>query len=153
MTLFHRAAIFVFTASLAIAADLSVGTWKFNPEKSKVRKPEDWKGRMTMIANGPTPDSVITKTGKTESSGPVYGKEVVVYYNGKEMPGAMPGTSLVSTKINDREWMQITKRGGKEYGHTKTTLSADSNTRTAVVHSTDAKGTGYDEVRVFDRVK
>jgi len=153
MTLIHRAAIFVFTASLAMGADLSIGTWKFNPEKSKVRKPEDWKGRITVIANGPTADSVITKTGTTESSGPVFGKEVVVYYNGKEMPGAFPGTSLISTKVNDREWMQINKRGGKEYGHTKTTLSADSKTRTAEVHSTDAKGAAYDEMRVFDRVK
>ncbi len=153
MTLIHRATIFMFTASLALAADLSVGTWKFNAEKSKVRKPEDWKGRVTVISNGPTPDSVVTKTGKTESSGPVFGKEVVVYYNGKEMPGAMPGTALISTKVNDHEWMQINKRGGKEYGHTKTTLSADLNTRTAEVHSTDAKGAPYDEVRVFDRVK
>ncbi len=153
MKLCKIAFLSVVAVSMAVAGDLSVGTWKFNSEKSKVRKQEDWKGRMTVIANGPTANSVMTKTGKMEATGPVYGKENLVKYDGAEAAGSTPGVTIINTKVNDREWAQISKRGGKESGKSKTVLSADGNTRTVYVHGTDSKGATFEETRVFDRVK
>lgn len=53
--------------------------------------------------------------GKMEAIGPVYGKENLVKYDGAAA-GSTPGVTMINTKVNDREWAQISKRGGKESG-------------------------------------
>jgi len=113
-----RPTILVSCALLLIglgrAEDLLVGNWKFNPEKSKVDRPENFKGaRQHIVSVGPNAvqltETRIGPDGKLQSG--VY----IFTYDGKEHTWA-DGTRITYVRPDDRHVRGTLKKNGHSTG-------------------------------------
>jgi hypothetical protein len=130
-----------------------VGTWKLNVAKSKYDP-------------GPAPKS-LTRTVVAQGEGVKYAFEGVaadgkpisygfsVNFDGKDNPinGSIPsGADTISAKrVDPNHFVATLKKGGKEIGISRVTISADGKTTT--VDSTGATATGAKahDVQVYDK--
>lgn len=130
-----------------------VGTWKLNVEKSKYDP-------------GPKPTS-LTRTVEAQGDGLKYtfagvaadGKPIAygftVQFDGKDYPvtGSMPsGADSVSGKrINSNHYEATLKKGGKEVGKSKVSISKDGKVTTVDSTGTTATGGKAHDVQVYDK--
>ena len=131
-----------------------VGTWKLNVEKSK-------------FDPGPGPKSLTRKVEALGSDGVKYTFEGVaadgkplsygfsVHFDGKDNPisGSIPnGADTISAKMTgSHHFVAILKKGGKEIGTSKVSVSEDGKTTTVEVTGTNAAGAKTHDVQVFDK--
>ena len=152
---FVAISLFAVVSASAVRAQSNplTGTWKLNLEKSKYEP-------------GPAPKS-LTRTVDANADGAKYSFEGVtadgkamaysfsVKFDGKEAPitGSMPnGADVISAKrTDDHHYVATIKKGGKEIGMSKVTVSADGKTTTVDSTGTTASGTKVHEVQVFDK--
>lgn len=139
----------VMLASALIAADPSVGTWKINIEKSKLRNPEAWKGR-GMIIEATGPDSYKVTFERPKADGTIDRTTDVVSLDGKENPTSQ-GSVRVSKRIDARHTYDIFKKDGKEVGSLDSVISPDGKTMTNHSKTVDANGKEQEDFRVFDK--
>jgi len=130
-----------------------VGTWKLNVAKSKFEP-------------GPGPKS-LTRTVAAQGEGVKYtfdgvaadGKQLSygfsVNFDGKDNPinGSIPsGADTISAKKTDANHFVATlKKGGKEIGISRVTVSADGKTTTVESTGTNAAGAKTHDVQVYDK--
>lgn len=138
-------------AAPALSADLPVGTWKKNLEKSRSPYPGPVQNELMMLQS-PDPNTLhltfvrISKDGRMETS------EDVRTYDGKErLCRALPGFTSVSERVGDRAARTIIRKDGKQVMLIMATLSADERVITAETKGVDPKGKPFEIVDVFDR--
>ena len=131
-----------------------VGTWKLNVEKSK-------------FDPGPGPKSLTRKVEALGSDGVKYTFEGVaadgkplsygfsVHFDGKDnlISGTIPnGADTIAAKMTDSHHFVATlKKGGKEIGTSKVSVSEDGKTATVESTGTNAAGAKVHDVQVFDK--
>jgi hypothetical protein len=143
----------VGTSALQAQSNSLVGTWKLNAAKSK-------------FDPGPAPKSLTRKV-EAEGDGVKYtfegegadGKPLSygfsVKFDGKDNPimGSMPsGADTISAKRIDANTYEATlKKGGKEIGKAKVTVSKDGKVTTVDSKGTTAAGAKTHDVQVYDK--
>jgi hypothetical protein len=151
------AAITVFALVSAFAAQAQsnplVGTWKLNLDKSKYDP-------------GPAPKSLVRKV-EVAGDGVKYTFEGVaadgkplsysfsVKFDEKDNPvmgNAPNGADTISaTRTDAHHYTAILKKGGKEVGTSKVTVSDDGKTTTVDATGTNLAGVKVHDVQVYDK--
>lgn len=140
----------VGAAPLARAADLNVGTWKFNAEKSKGALFKS--GTSIIEADGD--DGVKVTVDAAGTDGTRYQWSFKAKYDGKDNPvtGNSPfGNVVAITRVDAHTTKVTTKRDGKVSATQTMVVSADGKTRTLTTKGTDAKGMPVASTTVYDR--
>lgn len=138
------------SAIVMLAADNSVGTWKFNPAKSK--NASQMKARTDVRES--TPDGGIKVTRTEEPSQGVSSNATFSYkYDGKDYPAS--GTrfdTISSKKVDANTWTwEVKKTGGKYHQTGKNVISKDGKTLTQTFKGTDADGKPVHGTNVYDK--
>jgi hypothetical protein len=144
---------FAASATLRAQANPLLGTWKLNVTKSKFDPGPGYKSlTRTVEAQG---DGVkYTFDGVSGDGKPVaYGFSV--NFDGKDNPvtGSMPsGADTISAKrIDSNHYVATQKKGGKEVGISKVTVSKDGKITTVDATGTTASGAKSHDVQVYDK--
>ena len=156
-----RALRFAVITLLAVAGSSAVraqsnplvGTWKLNLTKSKYSPgPMPKSLTRTVEANG---DGVkYTFAGVAADGTPIsYGFSAT--FDGKDNPvsGSMPsGADTISAKrIDANHYVATLKKGGKDVGTSKVTVSKDGKVTTVDAAASTAGGAKEHDVQVFDK--
>lgn len=142
-------AILAASASLALAADATLGTWKLDEAKSKLATA----AKNSTVVYAASGDSVkITVDGVDKDGKPAH-NEWTGKYDGKDYPvtGDPNSDTRAYTKVDDHTLTFNAKKGGKVTVNGKVSISADGKTRTVSVTSTDASGKTSDSTAVYNR--
>ena len=135
-------------AGTLFAADPQVGTWKINIEKSKLRNPAAWKGRMMIVEQvGPETYRITFETPNAKGG---MDKRVDVRSPKENPVDGSPGeTTIVQTIDGHRS--TILKKDGKEIGKLDGAISPDGKTQTNTVRGVGNDGKAFEEIRVWDK--
>jgi len=141
------------SSALQAQSNPLVGTWKLNLTKSKYDP-------------GPMPKS-LTRTVEAQGDGVKYtfegvaddGKPIAygfsVKFDGKDNPasGSMPSAadSISAKRIDGHHYVATLKKGGKEVGTSKVTVSKDGKVTTVDSTGTTASGAKEHDVQVYDK--
>jgi uncharacterized protein (DUF2147 family) len=137
------------TAAGSFAANPYIGTWKFNDAKSKMRPEVTRNATVTYAEQG---DYIKVTTDGTNS-----GKRIRTLWVGKFDGRAYPmkGSPFYNAAgmrlVNEHTVFIQGLKDGKVMWWGTITLSKDGKTRTALLHSTDAKGKRLTIKKVYDR--
>jgi hypothetical protein len=129
------------------------GVWKANIAKSK-------------YSPGPAPKSATISTTAEAGGGfktineqvPATGAparfEITYKFDGKDnkINGTNPNADMQSyTRVDDRNWTVVSKKGGKVTLTSKVAVAADGKTRTTTQTGTDAQGRAVNNVIVYEK--
>lgn len=131
----------------------ALGTWKLNVAKSKftgVPAPKEL--TRALDADG---DSVKYTFAGTAADGSSVAYSFTLKYDGKDYPveGTAPGgfDQIAITKVNAHTYTVVQKRGGKQAGSGKVTVSKDGKTTTVVLKYTGADGKSASTTSLYDK--
>jgi len=148
-------AVLVFSGSAALRAQSSplVGTWKLNVTKSKFDPGPGYKSlTRTVEAQG---DGVKYSFEGVAADGKPVAYGFSVKFDGKDNPitGSMPsGTDTISAKrLDSNHYVATQKKGGKDIGTSKVTVSKDGKVTTVDATGTTASGAKSHDVQVYDK--
>jgi hypothetical protein len=134
---------------VSAATDPNVGTWKFNPEKSKSAIV---KGGTAVIE--PAGDAVKVTVDLVGTDGTPLKWSFTAAYDGKDsaVTGNSPfGNTVAMTRVDDHTTKVTSKQNGKVTVEQTVVVSADGKTRTLTTKGTDIKGNPVDSMTVYDR--
>jgi hypothetical protein len=131
----------------------ALGTWKLNVAKSKFTgAPAPKELTRTLAADG---DSVKYTFAGTAGDGSSVAYSFTLKYDGKEYPveGTTPGgfDQIAITKVNANTYTVVQKRGGKQAGTGKVTVSKDGKTTTVVLKYTGSDGKSAGTTSLYDK--
>jgi len=139
----------LITAASSFAASPYIGTWKFNDAKSKMRPEVTRNSTITYAEEG---DYIkVTMDGRNS------GKRIHGVWVGKFDGKAYP---VKGNPYHNAEGMRVISdhtvfiqglKDGKVMWWGTITISKDGKTRTALLHSTDAKGKKLTVKKVYDK--
>jgi hypothetical protein len=137
-------------ATVCIAADVFIGTWKLNEAKSKIAAGSLKNTTVVYEAAG---DSVKVTTDGTDGDGKPSHSEWTGKFDGKDYPvTGDPSTDTRSYKtVNDHTLAFTNKKGDKVTISGRGVVSADGKTRTVTITGTDSKGKKYTSTAVYDK--
>jgi hypothetical protein len=144
------AAVFLVAAA-AFAADwMMMGTWKLNEAKSKL-SPGSAKNHTvvyTVVGN-----SVKITVDGTDADGKPTHNEWIGAFDGKDYPVTGDPTQDMRSyrKIDDHNLAFTIKKAGEVTLSGKIVVSKDGKSRTVTSTGTDAKGSAFTNVAVYDR--
>jgi len=145
----------VATATMILAADNSLGTWKYNTAKSK-RKGVSSAPISNLTVTREASDGGVKITAKGErSDGSKIDTVTEAKYDGK--PVTVKGEGLtwdtVAIKqVNDNTLTEErTKQGGKYHATVRTVISGDGKTMTSTSKGTGSDGKPMTVTAVFDK--
>lgn len=146
--------VVAFGSALVVAADAPdpiVGTWTLNLAKSKFSPGPAPKSQTRTYSQSADGTSVAV-SGVAADGSPI-SQQATYKYDGKDYPfkGSSDFDGLSLKQVDAHTVKATQKRGGKVAGTTTRTISADGKVLTLATKGTDAKGTAYDDVLVFDR--
>ena len=133
-------------------ADSSLGTWKFNPAKSKSTITNQLKSRTDVLEATPDGGVKVTRT-EERADGTSFDFSFTFKYDGKENPVAGGQFDTISAKrinANTTTW-EIKKTGGKYNQTSRWVTAKDGKTRTQVTKGTDAEGKFLTATYVYDK--
>src|SRR5215831_953033 len=145
----------VATATMILAADNSLGTWKYNTAKSK-RKGVSSAPISNLTVTREASDGGVKITAKGErSDGSKIDTVTNAKYDGKPVTvtGSVLTWDTVSIKqVNANTLMEErTKQGGKYHTTVRTVVSADGKTMTSTARGTGTDGKPVTITGVFDK--
>jgi hypothetical protein len=137
-------------ATLALAADSMVGTWKLNAAKSKAPYKS---GTSVAEAAG---DGIKVTVDLVGTDGTAWHWSWSAKYDGKDNPvaGKTPfgdSSTVALTRVDANTIKLVGKSGGKVMVNQTIATSADGKTRTVTSKGTNAKGEPVDTVTVYDK--
>lgn len=137
-------------ATVAIAADPHVGTWKLNLAKSKSNSgPPDKNSTATFTVQD---NGIKLVNDGVDADGKTYHSEFAGKFDGKDYPATGADFDTVALKkIDANTWSEVAKKAGKEIWSGTNAISKDSKTMTHTVKGKDAKGKDYTDISVFDK--
>jgi hypothetical protein len=136
--------------TVLLAADPRIGTWKFNPAKSKFEPGPAYKSRtVTIVAAG---EGVKVAVEGVSGDGAAHSYSYTVNYDGKDYPVA--GNPLADTiaykKIDDNTTEATTKKGGVANQTISIVVAKDGKTMTVTAKGKNDKGP-FTNAAVYDR--
>ena len=143
--------VMVLSSSVALAADNWLGTWKVDLAKSK-------------YSPGPAPKSYILKFEATpvgiqftgdgvDADGKASHSMFLSKFDGKDVPykGNPDADTASPRKIDDNNYDNTWKKGGKEKITAMVAVSADGKTMTITQTGTNAKGEAVNHSIVYNK--
>jgi hypothetical protein len=140
------------SAAGCFAANPFIGTWKFNDAKSKMASGVS---RNSTIVYSEQGDKIKVVTDGTDPDGKPKHTVWVGKFDGKAYPvkgSSSSSYNSIGIRLID-DYTQFVQgiRDGKVMWWGTITISKDGKTRTALLHSTDAKGKKFTVKKVYDR--
>jgi hypothetical protein len=144
---------FAGSATLRAQSNPLVGTWKLNVARSKFDPGPGYKSlTRTIVAEG---DGVkYTFEGVAADGKPVaYGFSATLDGKDNAISGSMPsGADTISAKrIDSNHYVATLKKGGKDIGTSKVTVSKDEKVTSVDSTGTNASGASEHDVQVYDK--
>jgi hypothetical protein len=141
-------------AAIALGADNSLGTWKYNTAKSKPAAGVSPIKSLTLVREAA--GGGVKQTAKGErADGTKIDNGYAAKYDGKEVMLSGTGLAWDMTGIKQANANTFTeersKMGGKYKATVRMVVSADGKTMTATSKGTDADGKAFTAVAVFDK--
>jgi hypothetical protein len=141
-------------AAMALAADNTLGTWKYNAGKSK--PPPGLSPITNLTLTREAADGGVKQSGKGErADGSKIDAGYTAKYDGKEVAttGTGPAYDTIAIKQGNANAVteERTKKGGKYHATVRTTVSKDGKTLTTTSKGTGADGKAFTAVAVFDK--
>ena len=143
-------AICLVTATIAMAQEPAMGTWKLNEAKSKLAPGNPKNNTVVYEAAG---DSVKVTVDGTNSDGSAAHNEWTGKFDGADYPVTGDPTSDTRSykKANAHTLDMTIKKGGKVTVTGQIVMSADGKSRTVTTSGTDAQGKKFKSVAVYDK--
>jgi len=143
-------AICLVTATISLAQDPAIGTWKLNEAKSKLAPGNAKNNTVVYEAAG---DSVKVTVDGTNSDGSAAHNEWTGKFDGADYPVTGDPTSDTRSykKANAHTLNMTIKKGGKVTVTGQIVMSADGKSRTVTTSGTDAQGKKFKSVAVYDK--
>ena len=137
-------------ATLCLAANLDLGTWKLNEAKSKLAPGLPKNTTVTYEAVG---DNIKATVDGVDGNGKPTHNEWTGKFDGKDYPVVGdPSSDARSYKRIDDHTLDLTvKKGGKVTITGKIVVSADGKTRTLTASGSDAAGKKVHSTSVYDK--
>ena len=145
-------AVFGFICSLW-AADPTIGTWKLNPNKTKVAGLADAISESSTVKIEAQENGIKLRWNALKADGKAVHGEFAAKYDGRDYPvKGDPGSDMVSLRRIDANTVDyIYKKGGKEVLSERAVVSKDGKTVTLTVKGRDAKGNAYEALVFYDK--
>jgi hypothetical protein len=139
------------SSSTVLAAENWLGSWKLNVAKSKDSPGPGPKSETLKFEA--TPEGIKLTTDGVAADGKAIHSGYVSKFDGKDVPWeGNPEADLASPKkIDDNNYENTWKRGGKAAIVAKVSVSKDGKTLTVTQTGTNAKGQAVNNVDVFDK--
>jgi hypothetical protein len=149
-TIVSSLALCFVTATVCLAQDAQIGTWKLNEAKSKI--PAGAPKNHTVIYERVGEDTKVTVDG-TATDGSATHNEWTGKFDGKDYPVTGDPTSDARSyrQINARTVTFTIKKDGKVTTTGRVVVSADGKSRTVTTTGTDAQGQKFKVVAVYDK--
>jgi hypothetical protein len=141
-------------AAIALGADNTLGTWKYNTAKSKPAPGTSPIKNLTLVREAA--GGGVKQTAKGErADGTKIDDTYSAKYDGQEVMLSGTGVAWDMTGIKQADANTITeersKMGGKYKSTARTVISADGKTMTTTSKGTGADGKAFSSVAVFDK--
>jgi hypothetical protein len=143
-------AVLFASATVCLAQNPNMGTWKLNEAKSKF---SPGASKNTTVVYEAAGDSVkVTVDGVDGAGNPIH-SEWTGKFDGKSYPVTGDPTSDTRSyrKINNRTLVLTGKKGGKVTVSGRIVVSANGKTRTVTTTATDSKGKKVSTRAVYDK--
>jgi hypothetical protein len=137
----------------ALAADNSIGTWKFNAEKSKYTPAPGPVKSLTVTREAADGGVKVTNTGE-RTDGTAINATYTVKYDGKEVQvtGNSPYDTIALKQVNPNTFTDERKKTGTSYSATgRTVISGGGKIMTTTAKGTAADGKPFTSTYVFDK--
>jgi hypothetical protein len=141
------------TVIAMLAADNSVGTWKYNPAKSTPGSSNTFKSRTDVREATPDGGRKVTRT-EVSATGVSSNPTFTYKYDGKDYPATGTRFDTISTKqvdANTTTW-EVKRADGKYHQTGKNVVSKDGKTLTQTYKGTDMEGKPVHGTNVYDRL-
>jgi hypothetical protein len=144
-------AVTLVSASLALAGENWVGTWKVNLAKSKFSPGPEPKSLILKFES--TPAGIKLTTDIVDGEGKELKGGFTSKFDGKEVPlTGNPNADAGSPKrLDDNSYENVWKKAGKVTITAKAVVSADGKTLTVTQTGTDVQGRAVNTTTVYDR--
>ena len=141
----------LISASLALAGENWVGTWKVNPVKSKYSPGPAPKSAVLKFES--TPDGIKLTTDIVDGEGKALKGGFTSKFDGKEVPltGNLNADTGSPKKLDDNSYENVWKKAGKVTITAKAVVSADGKNLTITQTGTDAQGRAVNTTAVYDK--
>ena len=138
------------SASLAVAGENWVGTWKLNAAKSQ---PGANAMRVETLKFEATPEGIKVSLEGTDAQGKPLKAGYTSKFDGKEVPwtGNPMADTAAPKKIDDNSYEGTSKMGGKPTLSAKVVVSKDGKTLTVTQDGTAPNGDKIHSVGVYDK--
>ena len=143
-------AVFVVGATMCLAADANMGTWKLNEAKSKLAPGALKNATVVYEAAG---ENVKVTIDGTDSDGKPTPSEWTGKFDGKDYPvsGDPRSDARSYEKIKDHTLSFTVKKDGKVTTTGQIVVSADGMSRTVTTSGTDSMGRKVSGTAVYDK--
>ena len=138
--------------SLSAQTDPAVGTWKFNPAKSKYDPGPAPKSTTAVITSAGEGRLKVSAKGEAADGSPI-GVEYTVATDRKDVPvkGSPAYDTLSSARLDPNTTQQTRKKGGKVVQTATVAISTDGRTLTVTTTGTDERGRKISTVAVYEK--
>jgi hypothetical protein len=143
--------VMVLSASMALAADNWIGTWKMNVAKSKSSPGPGPKSQTLKFTASPAGTTLNSEA--VVADGSVRKGSYTSKFDGKDVPwtGNPDADMAAPMKVDDNNYTNTWKKGGKTTVTAKAVVSADGKTLTVTQTGKTAKGEDVNSTAVYDK--
>lgn len=143
--------VMLLSGSMALAADNWIGTWKMNVAKSK-SSPGPAPKSLTLKFEA-TPAGIKLTSDGVMGDGSVRKGSYTSKFDGKDVPWAgNPDADMAAPmKMDDNNYTNTWKKGGKTTVMSKAVVAADGKTLTVTQTGKNAKGEDVNSTAVYDK--
>lgn len=141
------------TATMGLAADNSIGTWKLDAAKSKYTPPPTTVKTLNIVREPADGGVKVTTTGE-RPDGTAINATYTAKFDGKEVPvtGNSPYDMIAVKQANANTFTDERRKNGGSYKSTgRTVISNGGKTMTTTIRGTSADGKPFTAVFVFDK--
>ena len=134
-----------------LAANTSVGTWKYDAAKSKFTPGPAYKSRTVQVeAHG---EGIKVTVDGVSGDDTKHAYSYTANYDGKDNPvtGNPAADTIAYKRIDDNTVEATTKKGGKVSANIKIVVSKDGKNMTVTSKGKNEKGEAFTNVAVYDR--
>ncbi len=138
------------SATICVAQNAHMGTWKLNEAKSKIPAGATKNHTVVYEAAG---DSIKIIVDGTDSAGNAVHNEWTGKFDGKDYPltGDPNAESRAYTRVGARTLAMTIKKDGKVTVTGRIIVTANGKSRTVTTSGTDAQGKKFRTVAVYDK--
>ena len=139
------------STSTLLAANASIGTWKYNAATSKFSPGPPYKSRTVKVeAHG---EGIKVTVEGVSGDGSKHGYSYTANFDGKDNPvtGSPMIDAVAYKKIDDNTFEGTSKKAGKVVGSVKIVVAKDGKSMTVSVKGKNAKGEPTSDVLAYDR--